>query len=95
MKKWAPLLLFAIIPICALKAQVKLGIIGGLHSSNVLETNHIPGWDTTTKPFLNSRSGFQLGFILETPIGHKGLFFQPSFSRSEREGGRAKQRPGE
>ena len=79
MKKWASLLLFASIPFCALKAQVKLGIIGGLHSSNVLETNHIPGWDTTTKPFLNSHSGFQLGFILETPIGNKGLFFQPSF----------------
>jgi len=80
MKKWVPLLLLAVISFSCLRAQVKLGIIGGLHSSKVLETNHIPGWDTTTKPYLNTRSGFQLGFILETPIGHKGLFFQPSIT---------------
>jgi len=79
MKKWVPLLLFAAIPFC-LEAQVKLGIIGGLHSSKVLETNNIPGWDTTTKPFINTRAGFQLGFILEVPIGHKGLFFQPAMT---------------
>jgi OOP family OmpA-OmpF porin len=80
MKKWVPLLLFATIHCCCLNAQIKLGIIGGLHSAKVLETNHLPGWDTTTKPFLNSRSGFQLGFLLEMPIGHSGLFFQPAFT---------------
>jgi OOP family OmpA-OmpF porin len=78
MKKWLPFLLLTV-TYCSLNAQVKLGILGGLHSSKVLETNHIPGWDTTTKPFLSSRSGFQIGFILEMPIGDKGLFFQPSF----------------
>src|SRR6267142_6132100 len=80
MKKWVPLLLFAAISYCSLNAQVKLGIIGGLHSSKVLETNHLRGWDSTTKPFLNTRSGFQLGFILEVPIGQKGFFFQPSIT---------------
>jgi OOP family OmpA-OmpF porin len=80
MKKWVPLLLFAVISYCSLSAQVKLGIIGGIHSAKVLETNHIHGWDSTTKPFLNSRSGFQLGFILEMPIGNSGLYFQPSFT---------------
>jgi outer membrane protein OmpA-like peptidoglycan-associated protein len=80
MKKWVPLLLIAVASHCSLQAQVKLGILGGLHSSKVLETNHIPGWDTTTKPFMNTRSGFQLGLILEVPLGHKGLFFQPSIT---------------
>ncbi|HEY4108203.1 OmpA family protein [Puia sp.] len=79
MKKWVPLLLFAVTSHCSLNAQVKLGILGGLHSSKVLETNHIPGWDTTTKPFLNSRTGFQLGVIVEIPLGH-GLFFQPALT---------------
>ena len=80
MKKWVPLLLFAVTSYCSLDAQVKLGILGGLNSSKVIETNHIPGWDTTTKPFMNSRSGFQLGFILEIPTGIKGLFFQPAIT---------------
>ncbi|GGA83179.1 OmpA family protein [Puia dinghuensis] len=81
MKKWVLLLLLlAVISRCSLQAQVKLGIFGGLHSSKVLETNHLPGWDTTTKPFNGSRSGFQLGIIVEVPIGRSGLFFQPAFS---------------
>jgi OOP family OmpA-OmpF porin len=80
MKIWVSFLLIVTAPFCALNAQVKLGIIGGVHSSNVLESNHIPGWDTTTKPFYNTRSGFQLGFILETPTGIKNLYFQPSFT---------------
>src|SRR5215813_7998018 len=79
MKNRLLLLLLTLAPFLCLNAQVKLGILGGIHSAKVLETNHIPGWDTTTKPFLNTRSGFQLGFILETPTGIKNLCFQPSF----------------
>lgn len=62
------------------EAQVRLGIVGGLHSSNVLESNHLPGWDTAVKPFLQSRSGFELGLILEVPIGRTGLYFQPAMT---------------
>ncbi|MBS1660997.1 MAG: OmpA family protein, partial [Bacteroidetes bacterium] len=50
------------------------------HSAKVLETNQIPGWDTTTKPFQTTRSGFQLGVMVEIPIGHTGLFFQPAIT---------------
>ncbi len=64
----------------SMQAQVRLGILGGIHSSKVLETNNLPGWDTITKPFQGSRSGFQLGIIVEVPIGHSGLFFQPSLT---------------
>ncbi|HVU57027.1 MAG TPA: OmpA family protein [Puia sp.] len=62
------------------RAQVRLGVIGGLHSANILEKNNIPNWDSTVKPFQSSLSGFQLGFILEMPLGHKGFFFQPAIA---------------
>jgi outer membrane protein OmpA-like peptidoglycan-associated protein len=62
------------------RAQVRLGILGGMHSANVLEKNSLPGWDTTTKKFQSSLSGFQVGFILEMPIGHSGFFFQPAIT---------------
>jgi len=64
----------------SMQAQVRLGLLGGIHSSKVLETNNLPGWDTLTKPFQSSRSGFQLGIIVEVPIGHSGLFFQPALT---------------
>ena len=73
-------LMLGIFSFSAIKAQVRLGAIGGIHSANVLETNHIPGWDTTTKRFQSSISGFQLGAIVEIPLGHKGFFFQPAIT---------------
>lgn len=78
--KWVILFFLAIGCSLHMQAQVRLGLLGGLHSAKVLETNNIPGWDTTTKPFQSSRSGFQLGVILEVPIGHSGLFFQPALT---------------
>ncbi|HEY4205846.1 MAG TPA: outer membrane beta-barrel protein, partial [Puia sp.] len=62
------------------QAQVRLGIIGGLHSSNILEKNNIPNWDSTVKQFQSSLSGFQLGIIVEVPLGNKGFFFQPAIA---------------
>lgn len=64
----------------AIQAQVRLGILGGLHSSNILETNSLPGWDTAVKNFMRSKSGFQLGFILEVPLGRSGFYFQPAIT---------------
>jgi len=78
LKRRVLLLLFAIGCGAHLQAQVRLGVMGGVHSSKVLESNNIPGWDTTTKPFMTNRTGFQLGIMLEVPIGQSGLFFQPS-----------------
>src|ERR1700754_2121703 len=80
LKRRVSLLFLAISCCLGAQAQVRLGLLGGLHSSKVLETNKLPGWDTLTKPFQNSRSGFQLGVILEVPIGHSGLFFQPALT---------------
>lgn len=61
------------------QGQVRLGILGGLNSANVLEKNSLPGWDTAVKKYYNSRTGFQLGIIIEVPLGHN-LFFQPAIT---------------
>jgi outer membrane protein OmpA-like peptidoglycan-associated protein len=62
------------------QAQVRLGILGGLHSSNILETNSLPGWDTSVKKYLSARSGFELGIIVEVPLGRSGFYFQPALT---------------
>ena len=80
LKKIVPLLLSTLLLMTGVDAQVRLGALGGIHSANVLETNNIPGWDSTVKKFLSSKSGFQLGIIVEVPIGKKGFFFQPAIT---------------
>src|SRR5581483_12271911 len=80
MKKWLLFLLLIPSAYTGLQAQVRLGILGGVNSDKVLETNNIPGWDTTTKPFDRSRTGFQIGVMLEIPIGRTGLYFSPWIS---------------
>jgi OOP family OmpA-OmpF porin len=78
MKKILPLSLLTLLGFAHLHAQIRLGALGGIHSANVLETNNIPGWDSTTKRYESSHSGFQLGVILDIPLGNKGFFFQPA-----------------
>src|SRR6185437_12355403 len=78
MRKWAPIVLMSIVGYLPVQAQIRLGILGGVHSANVLETNSLPGWDTAVKKFERSRTGFQVGVMVEVPLGHHGLFFQPS-----------------
>jgi OmpA-OmpF porin, OOP family len=72
------LLLFGLFGTQDLRAQLRLGLLGGIHSANIIETNQIPGWDTATKKYQSSHSGVQIGVIAEMPIGRKGLFFQPA-----------------
>ena len=78
MRKWALLLLLVVSACSSLQAQIRLGILGGVHSAKILETNNLPGWDSTTRKYEGSRTGFQLGMILEVPLGHHGFFFQPA-----------------
>jgi OmpA-OmpF porin, OOP family len=73
------LLILAVLRGQSVQAQIRLGILGGLHSANILETNSLPGWDTAVKQYLGSKSGFKLGFILEVPLG-SGLYFQPELT---------------
>jgi OOP family OmpA-OmpF porin len=81
MRKIVPLLILAIAGSIATRGQqIRLGILGGLHSSSVLETNHLVGWDSAVKKYNGSRSGYKLGIILEVPIGHSGFFLQPELT---------------
>jgi OOP family OmpA-OmpF porin len=81
LRKMIPLLILTLAGSIYVQAQqVRLGVLGGLHSSSVLETNSLPGWDSAVKKYNGSRSGYKLGFILEVPIGHSGFFLQPELT---------------
>jgi OOP family OmpA-OmpF porin len=77
MKKVMALLLISIFFFNGTDAQVRLGLLGGFHSASVIEHNNIPGWDTTTKKNYSSRSGIQIGVLLDIPLGHSRWYFQP------------------
>ena len=51
------------------QSQMRLGVLGGPHSANVIEKNDIPGWDSTVEPWYLKRKGFNIGFIAEIPLG--------------------------
>ena len=84
MKRFLPLLLLSLAFFQGTFAQVRLGVIGGIQSDNVIEKNTLPGWDSTTKKYYSSHSGIQLGVIVEIPLGHKGLYFQPGITYSSK-----------
>jgi len=90
-KKVILLLGWTLVVMGAAQAQVRLGVIGGLHTAKVQETNSLPGWDTAVKKFQSGLSGFQLGLILEVPLGHHGFFFQPAITYTTK--GRKYDRP--
>lgn len=64
-------------------AQVKLGLLGGLQSANIVEKNDIAGWDSTTRPYYSSKSGIHAGITVEIPLG-KSVYFQPSVLYTEK-----------
>ncbi|MGZ5254630.1 MAG: OmpA family protein [Flavitalea sp.] len=51
-------------------AQVRMAVVGGPHQSNVIETNQIPGWDSTTKPGYSGRKSINLGILVDVPFGN-------------------------
>lgn len=53
-------------------AQLRIALIGGPHQSNVIETNEISGWDSTTKPGYSGRNGIHLGILVDVPLGNSG-----------------------
>jgi OmpA-OmpF porin, OOP family len=61
----------------ALTAQIRLAAWGGVHASNLLEKNSIPGYDTSNGKYFTSRTGFELGVLTEIPLGKHNLFLQP------------------
>lgn len=60
-----------------LQAQIRLAALGGIHSSNFLQTNSIPGYDTTNGNFYSPKTGFELGVLAEIPLGKNNLYIQP------------------
>jgi OOP family OmpA-OmpF porin len=77
MKKIYTLLLFTTL-MHAANSQMRLGIMGGPHSSSVIEKNYIPDWANTTEPYYAKRSGIHLGLIGEIPLGYSNkCFFNP------------------
>jgi OOP family OmpA-OmpF porin len=78
MKKIYTLLFFTTL-MHAANSQMRVGIMGGPHSSSIIEKNYIPGWSNTTEPFYDNRSGMHLGLIGEIPLGYSNkCFFNPA-----------------
>jgi OOP family OmpA-OmpF porin len=77
MKKLFTLLLFTVIFYGA-QSQMRIGLVGGPHSSSIIEKNDIEGWDSMISPYHLKRKAINIGIIAEMPIGHsKYLYFQP------------------
>ncbi len=71
----AYVLLFGII--FSSRAQARIAIVGGVHQSTVLQTSNQPGFSDIKKGYL-PRTGFNIGFIGDIPLGPKSNFsFQP------------------
>jgi len=76
MKKLLPVLLFVITASVA-SAQLKIGFLGGVNRSTILETNSIPNWGTDIKPNYAPLYGPRGGIFAEIPLTKKGnLVFQ-------------------
>ncbi|HTB27138.1 MAG TPA: OmpA family protein [Puia sp.] len=73
------LLVFTFLP-----AQIRLAALGGIQSSNLIEKNSIPGYDTARGNFFSPNTGFQLGVLAEIPFGKHNLYLQPGILYSSK-----------
>ncbi|MEO6314613.1 MAG: OmpA family protein [Chitinophagaceae bacterium] len=64
-------------------AQVKIGLLGGLQSTNITETNSLPDWDSTTGKYYKSKSGIHVGLAAEIPVTRR-IFFEPAILYSQK-----------
>src|ERR1044071_1802717 len=59
-------------------SQLRVGILGGAHQSDILETNDLPDWEQFSKNY-KPRTGVHFGLGADLPIGKRGTFaFQPN-----------------
>lgn len=56
-------------------SQLRVAVVGGPLKANVLESNQLPGWDSITKPGYGSRNSFNLGVIVDIPLGISNRWF--------------------
>jgi OOP family OmpA-OmpF porin len=62
---------------CRLHAQIRMAAMGGIQSSNFIQKNSIPGFDTASGNYYSPKTGFELGVLAEIPLGKYNLFIQP------------------
>ena len=68
----------------SLRAQIRLSAWGGVHSSNLIEKNSIPGFDTANGKYYSPNTGFELGVLAEIPLGRYNLFLEPGILYSSK-----------
>jgi OOP family OmpA-OmpF porin len=57
--------------------QYRIGMVGGVHQSKVLETTDLPGWDSLKNKY-SARTGIHFGFIANLPLRTgSNIYFQP------------------
>lgn len=78
------ILLLPILVSTSLPAQIRLAALGGIHSSNFIEKNSIPGYDTAMGKYFSPNTGFELGVLAEIPLGKYNLFLQPGILYSSK-----------
>ncbi len=61
----------------SLQGQIRLAAWGGIHASDFIQKNSIPGFDTAVGQYYSSKTGFEIGVLAEIPFGKNNLFFQP------------------
>ena len=64
-------------------SQLRVALIGGPQSTNIIEKNSIPGWNKDISPYYTNRLGGNIGLLGELPLGsstrlflHPGLLYQ-------------------
>ncbi len=57
--------------------QYRIGMVGGIHQSKVLEEADLPGWDSLKNNY-SPRTGVHFGFIANLPFRTgSNFYFQP------------------
>lgn len=78
MKRISTFLLATLIISTTTYSQLRIGIVGGGHQSDILETNNLPDWNTIKKNY-SPRTGIHFGLNADLPFGKSGNFtFQPN-----------------
>jgi len=76
MKK-SGLVLLPLFAVFFTNAQLRVAVVGGVHSSSVKESNDLPGWDSISNNF-SSRTGVHFGFLADLPFSQtSNIYFQP------------------
>lgn len=65
-------------------AQLRIGIVGGVHQSTINEENNLPNWSELEQRF-SKRTGVHIGFLADLPLSEKSrFFFQPGVIFSQK-----------